>query len=141
MRATEVPGVNGVYVSKKGNDTFKYTVTGTPEELAALKAAKGVFYRENENGTPLLFFPEYAGPACDLIITRNNNVIPDRTLQKKLNSMVKQAGGNLGAAAAADASRILFASQMPRSTQAKPIADPVKPEEEPADGTENLGEG
>ena len=32
-----------------------YTLTGTPEEIKAYKAAKGTYYRETKDGKPLYF--------------------------------------------------------------------------------------
>lgn len=49
-----------------GSLTFVYDVSGTPEELAAYKATKKEFYRENEAKAPLFFTQTFAGKECDM---------------------------------------------------------------------------
>lgn len=98
-----------VYVSKKGNDTFIYTVEGTQEELAEYKEAKGEFHRvDDETGKPLFFNTNYVGETCNLEITTNGNVVADTSELKKAISLAKQTGGNLGDAVAAGAGQMLL---------------------------------
>ena len=44
------------YVSKNGNDTFVYEVSGDKAAMTAFKKAQGEYYREDDkSGTPLWF--------------------------------------------------------------------------------------
>lgn len=106
MKAT----FKSTYVSKKGNDTFRYAVTGTAEELAAYKTAQGVNYREDDvTGEPLFFTVRYAGKSVNLITTKSGNVIADLSELKASASIAKQFGGNLGQSIAdAAAAQFLF---------------------------------
>jgi hypothetical protein len=106
MKAT----FKSTYVSKKGNDTFRYAVTGTAEELAAYKTAQGMNYREDDiTGEPLFFTVRYAGKSVNLITTKSGNVIADLSELKASASIAKQFGGNLGQSIAdAAAAQFLF---------------------------------
>ena len=131
------------YVSKKGADTFIYTVSCTPEEKAAIKEAKGGFYREDASGNPLFYTSRYVGETPKLILTTNGNLVADMSEMKKKASLARQFGGNLGdqfaAAAAAD-----ILAEMKRSTrtvaQTEPEPEP-DPEKEPQDSGEGDGLG
>jgi hypothetical protein len=111
MKAT----FKSTYVSKKGNDTFRYAVTGTAEELAAYKTAQGVNYREDDiTGEPLFFTVRYAGKSVNLITTKSGNVIADLSELKASASIAKQFGGNLGQSIAdAAAAQFLFGGGAP----------------------------
>ena len=130
------------YVSKKGNDTFVYTVDGTPAELAKFKEVKGEYFRDNEKGQALFFTSNYVGETCDLIITTNDNVVADTSEMKKMASLVKQAGGNLGDAIATQAGASLFASltgkraPVASAPEAATSVAPVEEKEEAKDLTE-----
>lgn len=72
------------YVSKKGNATFVYVVSGKDEELESYKDAQGMNFREFEdesnpnnplNGKPLYFTTRALGPEIELEITSNGNVV------------------------------------------------------------------
>jgi len=106
MKAT----FKSTYVSKKGNDTFRYAVTGTAEELTAYKTTQGVNYREDDvTGEPLFFTVRYAGKSVNLITTKSGNVIADLSELKASASIAKQFGGNLGQSIAdAAAAQFLF---------------------------------
>lgn len=96
------------YVSKKGNDTFVYTVTGTPAEIAAYKTAQGENYRADDKGAPLFFTTRVgASPRVKLITTQAGNVIIDNSEMKAAANLAAQYGGNLGQEIARN-----FASQM-----------------------------
>ena len=66
---------------KTGQPVFVYTVTGSEEELAAFKTAKGSFYREDENGVALHFssraLSNNRNESISLTITNNNNIVAD----------------------------------------------------------------
>jgi len=66
---------------RKGTGTigFKYEVTGTAEEIAAYKAAKGTFYREDEKtGKPLHFAANgYEGQSRELDVTETGVFVKD----------------------------------------------------------------
>lgn len=95
------------YVSKNGNDTFVYEVSGSDADLKAFKKAKGVHYVE-ENGTPLFFTIDYVGERGSLIITTKGNVIADKSAFKKAASLANQYEGKLGDAIAQQAAASLL---------------------------------
>lgn len=83
-------------MSKNGNDTFVYAVSGSKEQLEAFKAAQGNNYREAEDGTPLWFTTRCVGQNGSLVITSKGNVIADTSAYKQAASLCKQYGGNFG---------------------------------------------
>ena len=95
------------YVSKNGNDTFVYEVSGTDAEIKAFKKAKGEHYVE-ENGTPLFFTVDYVGSRGSLIITSKGRVIADKSAFKKAASLANQFEGPLGLAIAQQAAAQLL---------------------------------
>lgn len=105
------------YVSKNGNDTFVYEVSGSASELKAYKKAKGEFYVEDE-GTPLFFTVDYVGPRGELIITSKGNVIADKSAFKKAASLAAQFDGPLGQAIAQQAAAQLLGNASPTSGNA-----------------------
>lgn len=106
------------YVSKNGNDTFVYEVSGTDAELKEYKKAKGEHYVE-DNGTPLFFTVDYVGPRGSLIITSKGNVIADKSEFKKAQSLAGQFDGPLGQAIAQQAAaRLLGGNASTPSTPA-----------------------
>ena len=96
------------YVSKNGNTTFVYRVSGSKEELAAYKKAKGEYHTTAEDGTPLFFTTRFVGDNADLIITSTGNVVADMSKFRKAESMVEQIGGKLGDALAKELARELL---------------------------------
>lgn len=87
-----------MYVSQKGNDVFKYEVTGTPEEIAAFKAAYPVDYVREETGNPIFFSSVNEGKTVELAITQKTNkvFIKSNAAKRGVLSAIKQAsrGGN-----------------------------------------------
>lgn len=110
LRITE----KSTYVSKNGNDTFVYEVSGTDAELKAYKKAKGEHHVE-ENGTPLFFTVDYVGPRGSLIITSKGKVIADKSAYKKAASLAGQFDGPLGNAIAQQFAAQLLAGNSPSS--------------------------
>lgn len=102
------------YVSAKGNDTFVYLVTGDDASLKAFKKAKGKFYRE-EDGVALFFTVDFFGDTGSLVITKKNNVIPNKSQFKKAQSLSSQFSGPLGEAIARQ-----FAEQLLGNTSQAP---------------------
>jgi hypothetical protein len=87
----------GSYVSKKGNDVFRYAVSGTPAQLEAFKAAQGDNHRVDEaTGKPLWFTTRCIGDTGTLLISQAGKVVPDMSAYKKAASLSKQFGGNFG---------------------------------------------
>jgi hypothetical protein len=84
------------YKSKNGNTVFVYSVSGTPAQIEAYKAAQGDNYRETEDGTPLWFTTRCIGNAGTLIITEKGKVVPDMSAFEQAASLAKQYGGNFG---------------------------------------------
>lgn len=101
---------------------FVYYLTGTPEELAHYKAIKGEYYREgtdasrpNEFGQPLWFSLDYHGEECIAKISKNNNLYADNSEMRKMASIAKQYGANLGDAIANQlASQLLGSKSKPQ---------------------------
>ena len=82
------------YRSKKGNNVFKFIVTGSVDEITAYKRAQGVNYREEEiTKEPLFFTPIFQGKLLTLLITPSNQVVVDNTEMAALDSMIKNATG------------------------------------------------
>ena len=121
---------SNTYVSKNGNDTFVYEVSGTEAELKEYKKAKGEFYRE-EAGTPLFFTTDYVGENGSLIITSKGNVIADKSAFKKASSLASQFDGPLGQAIAQQAAAQLLGngSSTPVSAPAVATVAPDSPAE------------
>ena len=109
------------HTSKNTNvQVFVYSVTGSPEELTKLREAQGVNHRtDKDSGADLWFTTRYAGDEAKLIITANNKVIADMSEFKKLDSLSKQFGGNLGEQIAKQAAALLFKAQSTSGTPAK----------------------
>lgn len=87
---------NTVDKNGKGIVMFRYSVSGSAEEINQYKAAQGDYYRENEEGTPLYFTPNYVGDNGSLGITAKGKVYADTSAFDKLNSMVSRYPGVLG---------------------------------------------
>ena len=98
--------------SKTNVPVFVYSVEGTELELARLREVQGANHRtDKETNKDLWFTTRYAGDEAKLIITQNNKVIADMSEFKKLDSLSKQFGGNLGEQIAKQAAAMLFKSQ------------------------------
>lgn len=81
------------YTSQKGNKTFVYTVSGTPEQMEAYKKSKGDFYREDEKTKePLFFTTRYFGEKGSLVVTSKGEFVADTTEIDKLASLSDQFG-------------------------------------------------
>lgn len=93
MKITKHPTAP-MYKSAKGNDVFRYIVSGTPEELAAYKTAKDSFYREDEAlKQPLFFSSRNVGKEAELRKTSDGKdfVVNDDEL-RAFASLVKEYG-------------------------------------------------
>lgn len=84
------------YKSRAGNTVFVYSVTGTPAQIEAYKAAQGDNYRETEEGVALWFTTRCIGNNGTLIITAKGKVVPDMSAFEQAASLAKQYGGNFG---------------------------------------------
>ncbi len=66
---------------KTGSPVFVYHVTGTAEELAAFEAAKGTYFRKDDEGNVLHFSPRALSnnrnEVINLTITNNGNIVVD----------------------------------------------------------------
>jgi len=123
LKATLLPKPNSSYtkksvVIKEGKEVeintvvFRYSVSGTPEEMEAYKQAKGSNHRVDENtGQVLYFSTTYISDVVDLIILSNGDVIIDRSELRKAEAQVKAMGGNLGQAIAMTVAGKLFNSE------------------------------
>jgi len=121
------------YRSKNGNPTFVYGVSGNASDLAAYKDAQGEFYREDEtSGTPLWFTTRCVGQTGKLIITTNDNIVPDMSAFDQAASIAEQYGGNFGQELAKQAAQDILGSS---PSVAAPAA-----KAEVSDDAEDLGE-
>lgn len=131
------------YRKSGGQQVFVYAVTGTPEELAAYKAAQGTNYRESsdEAKTPLFFamrpLTANRNESVPLTITANNRVVADDSdrvfenafklddyvLREQARLMAMQAMGGRGVAQLADAVASRPADQMPDNIPAAPVGE------------------
>ena len=86
--------LNGSYRKPNtGTKVFRFTVSGTEQDLKAYEDAQGDSYRLDEKtGKPLWFTTRYTGDSVNLIITSNNQVVADDTELSKLQSLVEQYG-------------------------------------------------
>jgi hypothetical protein len=88
------------YRSQKGNTTFRYEVSGTPEQIEEYKAVQGEFFREDTTtGKPLWFTTRFCGNSGTLILAGKEGAkryVPDMSAFEKADSLAKQFGGSLG---------------------------------------------
>ena len=84
------------YRSQNGNPTFVYSIKGNAEDLAKYKELQGDYYREDDQGNPLWFTTRCIGNTGKLLITSNNNIVPDMSEFDKAASIAAQYGGNFG---------------------------------------------
>lgn len=100
----------GDYVSKSGNVTFRYAVTGKPEALAIFEDVQDIHHRVDEaTGEYLWFTTRYCGDTATLIVNSDTGKIyPDMSEFRKQASLAKQFGGNLGDQIAQSAVSKLF---------------------------------
>jgi hypothetical protein len=86
------------YTKKESlNKVFVYEVTGSKADMEKYETIQGEFYKvDNESGKALYFASKFFGDHGNLIITSNNNVVPDMSEFDKAASLASQFGGNLG---------------------------------------------
>lgn len=82
------------YTSKNGNTTYVYHVEGTKEELAAYKASKGDFYREDTQAgnKPLFFTTNVVGNSAELVENSKGEFVADTTREKIFGGLEAQFG-------------------------------------------------
>lgn len=110
------------YKSQKGNTVFVYSVSGTPAQIEAYKAAQGDNYRESEDGTPLWFTTRCIGNSGELIITAKGKVVPDMSAYEQAASLAAQFGGNFGQ----ELARASVAALVNGNNTTAPSAEPVQ---------------
>lgn len=77
---------------------FRYTVSGTPEEMDAYKKVQGDNFRSDENtGKPLYFTTRYISDRVKLLITTGDNprVVADDSEIVKIQSIVQSYGADV----------------------------------------------
>lgn len=84
------------YRSQKGNVTFVYVVTGSPEALAEYERVQGEYARKDDAGQLLYFTTRAMGLSGEIIITPNDKIVPNMTELNMAASLSAQFGGNLG---------------------------------------------
>ena len=102
MKAVQIKGQEMYRKKGTGNVVWKYyVVDATAEELDALKAIKGDYYRETSepvmyNGKlitcPLLFENNWEGDVIDYNVTANNRLVIDKLAMLKAESIMKSVG-------------------------------------------------
>jgi len=88
----------GQYVNKKGNDVFRYKVTGSPDAMEAYESVQGDYHREDEEtGNVLWFSSRFCGDTATLVVNEDTSkVYADMSEFKKIASLSSQFGGALG---------------------------------------------
>lgn len=109
------------YKSQKGNTVFVYSVTGTPAQIEAYKAAQGDNYREAEDGTPLWFTTRCIGNSGELVITAKGKIVPDMSAYEQAASLAAQFGGNFGQELAKATVAQLLAGKNESSSASEPV--------------------
>ncbi len=122
----------GMYVSRNGNETFRYKVTGSPDALSAYEEAQGEYYTvDDATGNVLWFTTRYAGENATIVVTDAGKIYADMSEFAKQASLAKQFGGNLGQELARSAAEKLIG---------KPVAGtPVQQTAEKPKSDGNLG--
>lgn len=87
---------NTVDKNGKGIVMFRYTVSGSDEQLEAFKAAQGEFFRAGDDGQPLFFTPNYIGETGSLGITAKGKIYADTAAIDKAVSLINRYPGQLG---------------------------------------------
>lgn len=110
---------------------FVYIVSGTQEELESFRVAQAANYkvgddpkRPNEFGKPLWFSLDYHGEICTVNISKNNKVYADNSEMRKMASIAKQYGANLGDAIAHQFAAQMLGKQAVAPQQAPQIVPP-----------------
>lgn len=89
--------VDGVE-TEVSSTVFRYSVTGTEEEMLAYAKAKGKYHRVDDKTKEVLFFTtDYIGDNINLLILSDGGVIIDKSDLEKAKAIVAAGGGNLGA--------------------------------------------
>ena len=97
------------YMSKNGNRTFTYSVTGSNAEMEAYREAQGEYYTEDKKTQQVLWFTTRCiGKTGTLIITDKGNIVPDMSEFDEAASLAQQYGGNLGEMLAREAAQRLL---------------------------------
>jgi hypothetical protein len=114
----------GMYVSRNGNETFRYKVTGSPEALTAYEEAQGEYYTvDDATGNVLWFTTRYAGETATIVVTDAGKIYADMSEFAKQASLAKQFGGNLGQELARSAAEKLLGKPVANSTPAQQPAE------------------
>lgn len=108
------------YKKSSGKVIFVYHVSGDQAQLDQFETIQGEHYR-TDNGTPVWFTDRYIGESCPLLITSKDKIVADTSEFDKANSLVKQAGGNLGDAMAALMARKIVQPPKDGDDEAAPL--------------------
>lgn len=83
--------------TNKRESRFSYEISGTEQELADYRKAKGNFYAEDkETGAPIWNTVNYVGQSAELGISRAGNVFVNTGVFDQLDNLIKQYPGALG---------------------------------------------
>lgn len=105
-KATGLPAIDPITKEEIKVVVFRYSVTGTPEEMKAYADAKGKNNRvDDKTGQTLFFSTKYVGDCVDLLILANGDVIIDTSELRKAEAVVKAMGGDLSKAIAEETAR------------------------------------
>lgn len=118
LKATLLPKPNSSYTKTSVDKVtgleiktvvFRYSVSGSAEEMEAYAKAKGANNRVDEKtGQTLFFSTKYVGDVVDLLILANGDVIIDTSELRKAEAIVASMGGDLGKALAEETARRLM---------------------------------
>lgn len=115
----------GMYISRNGNETFRYKVSGSPDAMAAYEDAQGEYYTvDDATGNVLWFTTRFCGDKATLIVSDKGKIYPDMTQFAKTASLAKQFGGNLGQELAKAAAAKLIGGGSTASTPDPKVEQP-----------------
>ena len=81
------------YVNDKGNDVYVYVLKCSEKEQEEYEGAQGEFYREDEEGKPLWFSPDFHGDVIKVGITSKGKIFADTSEMDKIASLSKKYEG------------------------------------------------
>lgn len=121
------------YRNSKGTLMFTYKVTGSAEALAEYEKVQGDHFRRDKVTNDVLFFTSRCfGTAGQLIITKNDKVIPDMSEFDMADNIAQQYGGSLGNSIA-NAMSVNLLAKMSGKIKSVATATGLPAEEKPED--------
>lgn len=133
---------------KNGQKQYVYTVSGSAEELESFKKAKGEYYREAANGTPLHWLTEFLPNGMKrmvksniaLKITVNNTIVIDELKEEVAfsNDVYNTDKGGLAGAVRTELAKAYIRRQFADRPATAPAPAPANAEQQPISSPEEL---